>query len=143
LPSAAFPIQNGTLGEIRLTPLNGLQLTLSNFALAGYPRATQPDQTVRVTDGTSNTILFDDSPFDVTGQGRDIFNVNLVSTGPLVIQFGPSWNTGINYINYSVGPGGPDPNPNPVPEPATMFLLGTGLASIGGMIKRRRQDKKD
>jgi hypothetical protein len=29
----------------------------------------------------------------------------------------------------------------PIPEPTTMLLLGTGLAGIGAIIKRRRQGK--
>ncbi len=33
--------------------------------------------------------------------------------------------------------------PSPVPEPATMFLLGTGLASIGGIVRRRRKAKAE
>ena len=38
--------------------------------------------------------------------------------------------------------GGPGPGPTPIPEPTTMFLLGTGLAGIAGMTRKRKKTLK-
>jgi hypothetical protein len=37
----------------------------------------------------------------------------------------------------------PNPTPEPTPEPATLILLGTGLAGIFGIAKRRRKIKEE
>lgn len=136
LPTVAYTGINGFLADITLTPLGGSTITLNSFALAGFG-ADVPNQIVRILDG-SGSILLDYSPFTVTGTGRNVFTPNLSATGPISIQFGPSFNTGINYINFTVG-GVPPPPPSAVPEPATLMLLGSGLAATAARIRRQRR----
>ena len=123
LIDVAFPIQDGTLGEISLTPDTGYFVKLNSFDLAGYPGFTQPNQTVRILDKNFN-ILVDYSPFDITGNGHNTFFPDILTSDIIRIQYGPSWNTGIDNINFDQQTV-PEPPPiGSVPEPSTIIGLG-------------------
>lgn len=100
LHNVAFPTQNGYMGEVSLVPSPGHTVTLQTFALGGYSHADQFGQTVRILDANYN-VLLDYSPFNVEGDsGHSSFAPNITSKGALRIQWGPSWNSGLDNVTF-------------------------------------------
>lgn len=127
LSNVAFPASHGYLANITFTPDPGYKVNLISFELAGWPNTDQPDQTVRILDGNRNVVL-DYSPFDVTGTGHNTFSPNLWSTGSLTIEFGPSWNSGIDNIGFRQM----REDGSRVPETGgSVFLLLLGVGGLG------------
>jgi hypothetical protein len=84
-----------------------------------------------VIEGVSGTV--DDYTYGVTGFSTDL---------PITVLGGNNQlNTGLNYDSSidTTDPlaFGPDFAGSPVPEPSSLLLLGSGLAGLAGMIKRK------
>ncbi len=122
LEDIAYSTAQGCMGEISLVPEAGWSVVLDGFDLGGY--GDQPDQTVRLVD-ENYQVLLDYSPIDIMGGGHNAFAPSLTHAGTVRIQFGPSWNTGIDNVHFYQ-----------VPEPATLALLGIG--AVAAMCARRR-----
>jgi hypothetical protein len=92
--------------------------------------------------GSSGTCF--DTGCGYTGWIQSVFNIP--SAGSYYLQFGvTNWNdeeydSGLAWAGATVGGLPIDSDPTVVPEPITMVLLGTGLAGVGVLRRRRRQD---
>ena len=132
LADVGYASVNGALAEISLTPDAGYFVRLNSFDLAGFPGSTQPNQTVRILDKDFN-ILVDYSLFDVTGSGSDMFSPDILASDTIRIQYGPSFNTGIDNINF---------DQQAVPEPLTILGAGTAIAFGTGFKRKLAKAKK-
>jgi hypothetical protein len=126
LVNIAFPAQNGgAYGQITLTAAPGWRVRLNSFDEAGYSQSDHTGQTVSVTDGTSNTILFSESPTTIRGANgtHSTFTPN-VDGSVLFIRYAYNdWNVGIDNVNFDQIPA-----ESQVPEPGTF-----GLAALAGL----------
>jgi fibronectin type 3 domain-containing protein len=106
LHNVGIPNPNGYLGQISFTPAPGYAVTLSSFDLAGDLEDV-PNQTVRIVNG-SGVVLRDYSPITIPCFGGPshlslshlTFTPAIRSTGTIRLQFGPSWNVGIDNIAF-------------------------------------------
>lgn len=137
----------------------GTGASTSNFAALGLPNIIF-DAVVRINpDGTGLVNLLAPTPpaatplpvGSITFSGNSfqvIIPVSMLpsrgfSPGQYTQNLWPRWGGAVGNAQISdFAPNANNASISTVPEPATMLLLGTGLAGLGGMIKRKRQVRK-
>jgi sulfite reductase alpha subunit-like flavoprotein len=80
--------------------------------------------------------------FSVASGGENSFQV-LAINNQLIRSVTISSTSQIFQDISQIRVGGVTTSNNPIPEPATMLLLGTGLAGIAGVVRRRRATKAE
>ncbi len=136
LSSAGFACTDGNVGEFFFEPLNGNSVTLNSLSIGSYLASTNgvgPSRamSVRVFDSNWSELYSFSGNVTTTQQ---LLPAVSSSTG-LYLQWGTSWNTGVNLISTTVGS-----NQAPVPEPSSVLLLSAGLGLIGMSAARRRRE---
>lgn len=112
-------------------------LELKSFTLGffGYGNNIQ----YSVTDLATETIVSIGSPW-VNGRFTTLIDVSASSNKGFLISFGPDgYNGGINNITYSYY----QSMPIPTPLPTAVWLFGSGLIGLMGVMRRARLDKSN
>lgn len=135
---AAYPATTGYLADVTLTPQNGVTLTLNSFDLAGYYEADIAGQTVEVLNSTGGILENYSGTILGTGPADSSYTPDITSTTPIQIVYGPSWDDGIDNINFDETPA----TASATPEPSTWFLLLTGFGALAVLQRRARSAGK-
>ncbi len=132
--AAVYSQVDGNKVQVRLDAAAGLKLTSVSFDFGAFSNS---DQTLdyRVYDGLWNEIGNMNSFFltgAIGGGGVVSFVQDMTS---VIIQFGDSWNVGLNSISFETAQ-----DTSPVPIPAGIILAGTALLGLAGTgrLKSRR-----
>ena len=120
-----FACYNGGVGEFFFAPLNGLSVTLDYLDLGSHGASLPYD--VRVYDTNWNSV------FAATGQVTSTQRINFATTSAtgLYLQWGTSWDIGVDNITSTVGA------TSSVLEPATLAFLVPGLLAAAALARRR------
>jgi hypothetical protein len=138
LPAVAYPFVNGEYAQILLTPQAGYSVTLSSFDLATYNEETYSGQTVEILNGSGGVLWSDGTPGALTlytsFSSHLTLTPGITSTGPLTLEFGPSWNIGVNDVAFSQ-------QVSAVPEPTTIISGALLLLPFGSSAFRQLRKK--
>ena len=122
------------MGEFRFTPAAGFQVTLHGFDVGEYQGRIAGNAEVRVYGlDLSAPALFTGTQA-LGAAGHWSLSPELTTTTGFNLQWGDSWDYGVDNISLTVAP----IVPSAVPEPATVALLGAGLVAMGAVARRRR-----